>query len=121
MRERELKQLVVEMASRFGWHVYHVPFPARVGRDGRAVGERRAAGWPDLMLLHEDPPRLVFAELKGHGGQLRESQRLALRRLSRVAEWLYEHSVGERAVAVYVWRPDMLDQVEAVLRGRVLL
>jgi hypothetical protein len=65
-----------------------------------------AAGFPDLLLLHAHPPRLVVAELKSRRGRLSGEQ----------LEWL-EHwrQVGAE---VHVWRPGDWDDIVRVLTVR---
>ena len=74
MRERDLQAWVLDVARLHGWSVWHVPAPMRKVRSGEWVGAKEAAGLPDLVMIHDDPPRLMFAEVKGTGGKLTPEQ-----------------------------------------------
>lgn len=74
------------MAERYGWLVKHVPYPVRPVGGGKMVPEPRAAGLPDLILVHRDPPRLVFMEVKGDGGRLSDQQQEFLQAARTVAD-----------------------------------
>jgi hypothetical protein len=92
------------------------------------VGAKEAAGLPDLVMVHDDPPRLVFAELKGTGGKLSDEQREFLQAARTVGEWSNEIEpgvsgarIGCKTIGVYVWEPGQEDAIEAILRTRVLV
>jgi hypothetical protein len=107
---------------------------------GKLVPEPRAAGLPDLYLLHENPPRLIFAELKDKGGKLSDEQAEFLRLARGLADAfrVHQHAVREVLAAhgavdfhdvgaddavpvgVYVWRPGDEPKVETILRSKVL-
>jgi hypothetical protein len=55
-------------------------------------------GFPDLVLVHPDKPKIIFAELKSQTGTLRTEQKLWLAALSCVASDCDN-------VLVKVWRP----------------
>lgn len=96
-------------------------------RKGGFVGSPRAAGLPDLFLLHDDPPRMIIAEVKGTGGKLSDRQREFLQMARDVAESLFTEDRshwdrgGKRAIGVYAWTPEMQPMVEQLLRSRVLV
>ena len=94
MRERDLLELVRDLARYRGWLVYHT-------HDSR----RSEPGFPDLCLVRGD--RVIFAELKASKGVLSQAQR----------EWVAALT-NARGVEVYVWRPiDWLTgAIEAKLR-----
>lgn len=115
MKERDLQHWVIHVATQFGWKVWHVPAPMRADRKGGFVGAKEAAGLPDLILVHHDPPRLVFAELKGPNGKLSVEQQEFLKAARNVAVWAAE------GVGVYAWTPDDRDLIEQILRTRTLL
>lgn len=130
MKERDLQHWVIQIATQFGWRCWHVPAPMRADRKGGFVGAKEAAGLPDLILIHDDPPRLVFAELKGTGGKLSVEQQEFLKAARNVA--VYAHSVYAYAwqdpardyspiIGVYAWTPDDRDLIEQILRTRILL
>jgi VRR-NUC domain-containing protein len=103
MRERELQDAVVDMATLLGWRVAHQ-------RPGRTVNGWRTpiqghAGFPDLVLLR--PPRLMFVELKGTRGKVDPQQALWLNGLAHVPH-----------VQQFVWTPKdwELGLVEEALR-----
>lgn len=129
MNEREFQNWVIECAQRFGWRVWHVPTPMRPIGQGMFVPDRRGAGLPDLFMLHEDPPRLIFAEVKDFTGELTEGQQEFLKLARGVAEAVYAPGeiVGAdttrvpRAIGVYVWRPGLERLIEATLRGKVMM
>lgn len=73
MREKDLQKRITDMADRFGWRWWHVPAPM-VKRGKEWVGAKQAAGLPDLILIHDDPPRMLMLELKADGGKLSEDQ-----------------------------------------------
>jgi len=60
--ERDFQQLIVDLATTFGWEHYHTLHAP--GSD---------AGWPDLVLAR--PPQLLFVELKARRGVLSWEQR----------------------------------------------
>ena len=127
MNERQFQGYILDVAARFGWRAWHVPAPMRPVGGGLMVPETRAAGLPDLILMHPDPPRLIFAEVKDADGKLSEAQAEFLRlargvaEASAVSELAAEQWSGGRIIGVYVWRPGNEDLIEAVLRGKVMI
>lgn len=99
--ERTLQEKVMTLARSMGWLAVHF------GGDqsGKAWGD--AAGFPDLLLIHVDPPNIWFRELKSTRGKLSPRQERWATKLS--AEGLnYD-----------VWRPaDWPDIVQALTFGR---
>lgn len=81
MLESEFQAEVLKLAKRTGWKWYHV-----------ANTRRRVPGFPDLVLVHRNTGRLVFAELKAETGRVSPAQE----------EWL--DLLGLRNEA-HVWRP----------------
>ncbi len=135
MLERDFQRRVVEMATRFGWKVWHVPAPMRADRAGGFVGAKEAAGIADLILTHDDPPRLVFMELKADGGKLSDRQTEFLQAVKAVADKTvgfvaYHHDLGRTetppevryhpSVGVYAFWPQDEPLIEQLLRSRVL-
>ncbi len=131
MLERDFQKRVVEMAARFGWKVWHVPAPMRADRAGGFVGAKEAAGIADLILVHTDPPRLVFMELKADGGKLSDRQREFLAAVKTVADetvcldgfgldMVEQRWEAPRPVAVYAVWPSDEAMVEQLLRSKVL-
>lgn len=126
--EKEFEAYVVDVATRGNWVSWHVPMPGRHIGDGRIVPDPRGAGLPDRVFLHEDPPRLVLAELKGSAGHLRAEQRVFLRMAKAVAGEVREayqdaldHRESEVPIGVYTWRPGDEEMIEAVLIGKVMV
>lgn len=93
--EAQFQRQVIQLAELCGWWVYHVP-------DSR----RSAAGWPDLVLLHDWWRLLLFREIKTDRGQLRAEQILILAAL------------GGAGADAGVWRPRDWPEIEATLTGR---
>ena len=139
MNEREFQGWILDVAARFGWRVWHVPAPMRPVGGSRFVPEKRAAGLPDLILLHADPPRLIFAEVKDADGRVSDEQAEFLRLARGVHDGLDRHfdAVLEafaryipearealewiNPIGVYVWRPGAESMIEAILRGKVMV
>jgi hypothetical protein len=100
--EEEFQRAVMAYARAHGWAVWHF-HDSRRQAGKRFVGDRDAAGFPDLVLARE---RIVYAELKGAAGRLTARQ---------------EHALTLLAVAggeVYVWRPADWPEIERILGGR---
>ena len=119
VRERDFQGWIIEVAERYSWKVWHVGMPARQVGGGRLVPEPKGRGLPDLIMLHEDPPRLIFAEVKNETGRLSVEQKEFLRLARDVAEWSFNHGEGyvnERNIGVYSWRPGQEPLIEATLR-----
>lgn len=126
MKETEFQGWVIDCAKRFGWRCWHVPTPMRPIGGNKFVPESRAKGLPDLILLHDDPPRMILAELKNETGELSDEQREFLRLARDVAArsrditTLPGRGRSDRVIGVYVWRPGVEDLIEAILRGKVM-
>lgn len=102
--EAALQAAVIELAERCGWRVAHFADSRKQLRSGRLVGDRRAAGFPDLVLVRG--ARLLFVELKTEKGKLRPAQVEWLAALGEV-----EDDAAGRVV-VCVWRPGDFDSGE---------
>lgn len=104
MSESSLQKAVIELARLLGWKVAHFHDSRRQVRPGVFVGDKDAAGFPDLVLVRRN--RLVVAELKAEKGRLAPAQ----------TTWLA--ALLEAGVDVHVWRPEdwQAGAVEAVLR-----
>jgi hypothetical protein len=113
VNEAVFQAWVMDVARMTGWRCWHVPAPM-VNRGGTWVGAKQAAGIADLIMLHDDPPRLIFAEIKGDHGRLSERQREFLSAVKSVG------GVCD-AVEAYVWTPGMEEAIEAVLKTRILI
>lgn len=95
MTERELQDAVTELATLLGFDVYHT-------HDSR----HSAAGFPDLVLMHERRQVVLFRELKTELGAVSPEQ----------ARWL--DGLRRAGYDTGVWRPrEWLDgTVERELR-----
>ena len=82
MTEKYLQKLVVELATRLGWLVYHT-FDSR----------RSNPGFPDLMMTRKG--ELLAVELKSKHGKLTDAQKKWLLQLEQV-----------RGCWTYVWKPE---------------
>lgn len=102
--EAAFQKAVIELAETLGWRTFHVHDSRKALRGGRLVGDRRAAGFPDLVLTRRG--RLLFLELKSEKGRLRAAQ----------AEWLADLQEVEQdaagRVVVRVLRPSDWDSGE---------
>lgn len=108
MREADFQAAVIALARLLGWEVFHLADARReVRRRGerRLVGDRMAAGWPDLVLAHPRWGVLAARELKADRGRLTAAQR----------RWL--QVLAACGVDVGVWRPRDWREVELFLRG----
>lgn len=127
MKERDLLRDVMQTARRFGWRAFHVPMPVRPIPGGKYVPEPNARGIPDLILLHDDPPRLIFAEVKGAGGRVALEQREFLRLVNAVGAIAPDHppsfidlSKPHAVVKGYLWTLDDVDAYTEILKSKVL-
>jgi hypothetical protein len=113
LTETEWQKQVTDLAELLGYSWAHFR-PAQTAHGWRTpVSGPLGAGFPDLVLARpgrhsgmpgETPGRLIFAELKRHGGRLTADQeRVGELLLTAGAEW-------------HVWWPQDLDRVMEVLR-----
>lgn len=104
MNEAQLQEAVIECAQVLRWRVAHFR-AAKTDKGWRTPVSADGAGFPDLVLVRDG--RLIFAELKGDGGNTRPSQQT----------WLY--TLEQTAAEVYVWKPAdwTSGRIEAALRG----
>lgn len=100
LTEREWQAQVIDLARSTGWLVRHFSDSRRQVRPGVHVGDRLAAGVPDLLLIRE---RVVWAELKTDRGKLRPAQEVVIAALEAAG------------AEVHVWRPRDIDAVVEVL------
>jgi hypothetical protein len=128
VKESDFQARIIAIAERFGWQVWHVPAPMVWDAKSKAFRPAKGgAGLPDLIMLHDDPPRLVFMEVKAKGGKLSDRQRDFLQAAKLVAEaeptarpgWVGFEGVGdmlERTIGVFAVWPEDEEQVEQMLR-----
>jgi len=112
LSEAQWRRTVVEAAQRLGWDVlFEVPDNLyRLAAEAARNNPRRGrllppAAWPDLVLAHDDPPRVLFVELKADRGSVRPEQRTTLARLTAAG------------LDARVWRPKDWELVVAALGG----
>lgn len=96
MSEAQLQASIVEAARYLRYRHYHTT-------DSR----KSQPGFPDLVLVHRDTGRVIFAELKAEKGRVTDAQQ----------EWL--SLLGKQSEA-HLWRPaDWLSgEVRRVLEDR---
>ena len=107
--ERSFQAAVIDLARRLGWLVGHHHDSRRQIAPGKYVGDRDAAGVPDLILVRGN--RIVLAELKAEKGKLRPAQRTWIDALRAV------ESDAAGRVLVKVWTPNSWDEIERLLIG----
>jgi hypothetical protein len=110
--ERHFQATVIQLAETLNWKCCHFSDSRRSIGNGRMVGDRQAAGFPDLVLARKG--RLIFAELKAAKGKLRPAQVEWLDVLQEVESETHPH------VLVRVWRPGDLSsgEIERTLGAR---
>jgi hypothetical protein len=126
VKEKDLLNVVTAMLDRFDWKWWHVPAPM-VYANGEWRPFRKGAGVPDIIAIHDDPPRLIFMELKGDEpkGDLTEKQTEFLQAAQHVAKYAMigqgvTSPAGDHAIGVFAVWPDDIDRVEQMLRSRVV-
>ena len=119
--ERQLQRAVIEYGRLNGWLTAHFHDSRRQVRPGVFVGDRDAAGFPDLVMARGG--RLVVAELKGEKGRVSADQQMWLGALhgveratvAHVAEFA-DRGLARPCVEVYVWRPSDWASIEGTLQ-----
>lgn len=96
--ERELQSRVLDLARMYGWRVAHFHDSRRQVRPGVMVGDRDAAGFPDLVLVRGT--ELLFVELKRETGRATDLQ----------LEWLEALGAVPGVEALLV-RPSSFDEL----------
>lgn len=91
--ESQFQASVIRYAELMGWLCYHV-------RDSR----RSRAGFPDLVLVHPDKRRVIYAELKSERGRASRDQLVWLDALDRCGQ------------EVYQWKPSQFELITRILR-----
>ncbi|WP_430600318.1 VRR-NUC domain-containing protein [Brevibacterium sp. K72] len=97
MSERQLQELIIDLAKRMGWLSFH-------DYDSR----RSTPGFPDLVMVHPRQRRILWRELKSETGTTRAEQKAWISALSLVG------------ADVDVWRPRdwVSGRIEKELRGQ---
>lgn len=103
MSEAALQAQIIELAQTLHWTVGHHHDSRREVRPGVFVGDKLAAGIPDLVLVRE---RVLWVELKDTKGKLSANQVL----------WL--DALRKAGAEVYVWRPGDMDEITSVLQSK---
>lgn len=106
MTEREFQDRIIELARTLGWLVFHAHDSRRQVRPGVFVGDKDAAGYPDLTLVHPRRHRVVWAELKVGGNKPTRKQQ----------EWL--DALAEAGQEAHLWRPADMADIETILGAR---
>lgn len=103
--EKDLQTRVMDIARLYGWRVAHFHDSRRQVKPGVFVGDKDAAGFPDLVLVR--PPEVVVMELKAELGKVSPAQR----------EWL--NDLEASGIEVLVVRPSDARELQVRLaRGR---
>ncbi len=100
---------VIAEARRQGYEAYShnsVGTRCRCGTYVRGGQIITSDGWPDLCMGREDPPRLIYAELKRKGKYLDRAQK----------KW--KAIMEANGVEYYLWRPENWDELIEILARR---
>jgi hypothetical protein len=101
--ESAFQRAVLDYARKSKWRCCHFSDSRRQVRPGVFVGDKDAAGFPDIVAIRE---RVIFIELKAARGRIRPAQ----------LEWL--GALEEAGAEVYCWRPADWPTIEHTLRRR---
>lgn len=119
--EADFQAWVVRVFQANGWTVKHVPVPMKAVGGGRFVRDTRGAGLPDLLLVHDDPPRVVWAECKAADGRMSDPQLEMMRLLRCVSDRVRDRFAPDASpVGAFVFAPGNEALIEAVARGASL-
>jgi len=109
------------MLDAFGWDWWHVPSPGRFEPGTRKwVPAKSAAGLCDIIAMHDDPPRLLFLEVKREKGKLTEEQ-LKFLRLAKIIAGMTMFEGQSPIIGVHAVWPKDEAAVERMLRSKELL
>lgn len=101
--ETDFQQQIEQLAHMLDWRTMHVRRSVK-GERGGWVTATSVAGWPDLVLWHEQHG-ILFREIKTESGKITQQQLDVLMSL---------RAAGGDA---QVWRPSMWTEIEAQLKG----
>lgn len=105
MSEKVFTKNVIDLARKLGWRAAHFWDSRRQVRPGVFVGDRDAAGWPDLVLAKQHggtgPTTLIFAELKSEGGVMTQAQK----------DWYNILDLVQGRVYVVIWKPKAMQAI----------
>ena len=113
---------VVQLAAEFGWHVHHHDTTApgevyyrRFDKKTQPWGYRRipsrriiGPGFPDLILVHPQQRRVIYAELKV------EDLKKGARRENQV---VWGDTLEAAGAEYHVWRPSDWNEIVRILEG----
>ena len=105
--EAEFTQQLIELAHLKGWRAAH--FRPAMTKDGwRTAVQGDGKGFPDLVLVHPEQKRLIFAEVKRDGDKRTPAQ-------EDWYCWLFQTKAE-----VYIWRPGDWETIVDILgEGRL--
>lgn len=111
--EKAFQTQVCQLGTRCGWKWWHFHDSRRqVG--SKLVGDKDAAGFPDLVMCH--PSRgVVFVELKSADGRVAAEQRAALEHLAVAAMAMAANGAATAKTRVHLWRPEDWPVVQELL------
>ena len=99
--EALFQEEVRKIALMHSWKYYH-PW----------LSIHSTGGYPDCTMVHAEKKRIIFAELKADGKELRQDQQEWIDELTTVTDaWL----PGMRP-EIYVWHPSDIEQIWEILR-----
>lgn len=101
MLEKDFQAAVVELARLKGWLVHHTR-TVKI-QNGGWTSPGIVNGFPDLVLVHEQKQKIIFAELKSEKGKVSADQ----------TKWL--NALDSCRATAVVWRPDDWDYISRVL------
>lgn len=132
LTENEFLGQVIDLGNYYGWRSWHVGMPMRpVGKD-KFVPEARARGLPDLTMMREDPPQVIWAELKKDRTKKPSFEQLEFLRIASVVARGIVERLDDPAVQgsvehlphftpplqAFVWTPEDMEMIKAILSER---
>lgn len=101
LSEKQYQSQITSLASNYGWRWAHFSDSRKQVRPGVFVGDKDAAGFPDLVLVR--PPEVVVIEVKKELGKTTDEQE----------EWLAAFEAC--GIDAFVARPSNFDLIVARL------
>ena len=99
MSEKVFTKNVIDLARKLGWKVCHFHDSRRQVRPRVFVGDKDAAGFPDLVLVKNQT--LIFSELKSEDGVMSQAQK----------DWYNALDVIQGRVYVVVWKTKAMQAI----------
>ncbi len=125
MKESQFLNWITQVAEFHSWRWWHVPTPMRPVAGGKFVPDSRGRGLPDLILMRDDPPQIIFAEVKNETGGISPEQREFLNLARGISDKLKAIDaeipgpwMAPPNVQAFLWRPAHRDLIEAVLSAK---